>query len=136
MLVLRDPALASHITDPGIRSLVEQRFTEILGGEPYDYDLHGYSIVVEQGDTVAALEKETNYPLLGSLFDDSRYGDPDFSPSYEALEEHAGCYEMVFILNDEGFGFTVFVPKIEGIDVDLLAMCVRYAAPAPALTPP
>ena len=130
MLILRGPALVSSINDPAIRALVEQRFTEIQAGEPYDYDTHGYSIVVEPGDTVEALENETGYPILGSLFDDSRFGDPEYAPSFEALDEHASCYEMLFILNDEGFGITFFIPKAAGIDSDLLSLCSLYAVPA------
>ena len=135
MLILRDPAMASSITDPDIRALVEQRFREICAGEPYNYDQHGYSIVVEPGDSVAALEEESSCPILRNLFDDARFGDPEFAPSCEALEEHSGCYEMVFILNDDGFGISIFIPKTKGIDADLLAMCAIYAEPAPALTP-
>lgn len=131
MLILRDPALASTIADPDIRSLVEQRFVEICAGEAYDYDLHGYMIVVEPGDSVDALEEESSCPILRDLFDDTRFGDSDFSPSFEALEEHADCYEMVFILNDDGFGIEIFIPKAGGIDAHLLAMCALYATPAP-----
>ena len=49
MLILRDPALANTIADPNIRALVKQRFADILADEPYDYDRHGYMIVVEPG---------------------------------------------------------------------------------------
>src|ERR1019366_1611891 len=127
MLILRDPALAKRIADPDIRSLVEQRFVEILAGEPYDYDSHGYMIVVEPGDTVDALEEESSCRILRNLFDKTRFGDPDFAPSCEALEEHSTCYEMVFILNDDGLGISIFIPKTKGIDADLLAMCAIYA---------
>jgi hypothetical protein len=133
MLVLHGSTAVSSICDPGIRRLVEQRFTEIQAGEHYDYDLHGYSIVVEPGDTVEALEKESSCPILHDPFDGTRYGNPEFSPFYEALEEHPCCYEMVFILNDEGFGISLFIPKADGIDAVLLSMCARYAS---ALTPP
>ncbi|TCV86647.1 hypothetical protein [Sulfurirhabdus autotrophica] len=134
MIVLRGPTLASNIPDPEIRSLVERRFTEICAGEEYNYDLHGYMIVVEPGDSVESLEKESSCPILSDLFDDTCFGGPDFSPSYEALEEHSGCYEMVFILNDDGFGIDIFIPKTSGIDADLLAMCAIYAVPAPDFT--
>ncbi|MDP1927577.1 MAG: hypothetical protein Q8K62_03600 [Thiobacillus sp.] len=130
MLILRDPALASSIVDPDVRSLVEQRFAEVCAGEAYDYDSHGYMIVVEPGDSVESLEQEISCRILHNLFDDARFGDPDFSPSFEALEDHAGCYEMVFILNDEGFGIDIYVPKQTGIDAELLAMCAEYAVPA------
>ena len=46
MLVLRDPSVASSITDNDIRELVEQRFEDICDGEAYEVDLHGFMIVV------------------------------------------------------------------------------------------
>ena len=137
MLVINGPSDAPHIADPEIRHLVVQRYTEVCAGEPYDYDSHGSMIVVEPGDTVAALEREGSCCILHNLFDDTRYPDPDFSPSFEALDEHAGCYEMLFILNDEGFGITYFIPKAGGINAEnaverseLLAMCAEFATPA------
>lgn len=133
MLILNDPSLVNHIPDLAIRELVHRRFSEICGGEPFDYDLHGYMIVVEPGDSVELLEQEVGWPILRNLFDDSRYGEPDFTPSFEALEEHASCYEMVFIFNDEGFGVDIFIPKHPAIDTDLLSMCAEYAVPATAL---
>ena len=138
MLILRDPSMARSITDPDIRALVQQRFREICAGEPYDYDQHGYTIVVEPGDSVDALEEESSCPILRNLFDETRYGHPDFAPSCEALKEHSTCYEMVFILNDDGFGIEIFIPKTKGIGADLLAMCAMYATPAllPELTQP
>lgn len=132
MIILRGPTLTDSIPDPDIRNLIETRFTEICAGEPYDYDLHGYMIVVEPGDTVEALEKEIGYPILHNLFDDVRFGNPDFVPTFEVLEEHAGCYEMVFILNDDGFGIDIFIPKREGVDADLLSFCHTYAVPVTA----
>lgn len=130
MITLRNPYAVTCISDPDIRSIVEQRFSEICAGEAYDYELHGYMIVVEPGDSMESLEKESSCPILHNLFDDACFGDPDVSPSFEALEEHASCYEMVFILNDDGFGIIIFIPKSDGIDTDLLAMCAQYAAPA------
>lgn len=130
MIILQGPTLAKRIVDPDVRGLVEQRFTEICADEPYDYDRHGYMIVVEPGDSVELLEKESSCPILHNLFDETHYGNPDFTPSFEALEEHPGCYEMVFILNDEGFGIDIFIPKLEGVDPELLAMCAEYAASA------
>lgn len=129
MLILDSLTLLGNIPDPYIRSLVERRFTQILSGEPYDYDLHGYMIVVEPNDTIESLEKETRCSILHNFFDDTQFGDSDFTPSFEALEEHASCFEMVFILNDEGFGIAIFIPKYIGINAELLAMCTEYAVP-------
>ena len=37
---------------------------------------------------------------------------------------------MVFIISDDGYGIEVWIPKTEGIDPDLLAMCKAFAVPA------
>ena len=139
MIVLRDPATTSQITDPYISGLVTLRFRQILAGEPYDYDRHGYMVVVEPGDTVEQLEQEIGLPILHGLFDDAPFGDDDFTPCFDILEEHTyensnaeqhRIYELVFIRNDDGFATTLFVPACEGIPGDLLAMCRSFATPA------
>lgn len=131
MLVLRDPSVASSIADNDIRELVEQRFEDICDGEEYEADLHGFMIVLEAGDSSDALEEESGCPILRSYIGNARFGDPDFRPVFECLEEHAFCYEMVFVPGDGDFGIVIFIPKQEGIDPELLAMCAEYAEPAP-----
>ena len=136
MVVLDGPGAVKGVPDPALRALVEQRFTDICAEEPYDYDTHGYMIVVEPGDSVAALEKESGCPITHSLFDNSRFGDPDFAPSFEWLGEHPFCYEMVFILADSGFGINFLIPKSPGVDAELLKLCKTYADPALTDTTP
>ena len=134
MKILRDPQATSQISDPYIRDLVALRWSQVLAGEPYDYDRHGYMVVVEPGDTVEQLEQEIGLPVLHGLFDDLPYGHPDFTPCFDILEEHSNesstVSEMVFISNDDGFATTVFVPTTEGTDSRLLAMCRSFATPA------
>ena len=89
MIVLRDPAATSQITDPYIHDLVSLRWSQILAGEPYEYDRHGYMVVVEPGDTVEQLEQEIGLPILHGLFDDAPFGDDDFTPCFDILEEHS-----------------------------------------------
>jgi len=115
MLVLRDPEATRRIAAPEIRRLVEQRFLDICDGEPYQPDLHGYMIVVEVGDSVQDLEEESGCSLS----------------YFEVLEELDTCYEMVFVPGDGDFGIVIFIPKLSGIDPDLLAVCAEYAVPAP-----
>ena len=131
MLVLRDPSMASSIAADDLRALVEQRFEEICDGEDYEADLHGQFIVVEAGDSVEVLEAESGCPILRSYIGNARFGDPEFKPVFECLDEHAFCYEMVFVPGDGDFGIVIFIPKQDGIDPDLLAMCAEYAEPAP-----
>jgi hypothetical protein len=125
MLVLRDPADASLIADPCIRILVALRFEQL--GTIED----GQFIVVEPGDTVDGLEKQCGCPILYEPFDGAPYGHPDFTPSFDILEDHVHAYEMLFVTTD-AFGVTLFIPKREGIDACLLAMCAQYANPAVA----
>ena len=136
MLILNDPALINRITDPDIRNLVSQRFSQILSGEPYNYDQHGYMIIVEPGDSIESLESETCCFIIHNPFDGTHFGDSDFTPCFEALEEHSHCFEMLLILNDDGFAIDIFIPKHSGIDPQLLALCTEYAVPAAALTYP
>ena len=75
MIIIRDPSLTSTIDDLGIRSLAETRFAQILSCEIYDYDRHGYMIVVEPDDSIADLESETCCDI-------------SVDPMFEALEEH------------------------------------------------
>jgi len=118
MLVLRDPEVAGSIAAPEIRQLVEQRFLDICAEEPYEPDVHGYMIVVEAGDSVRDVEEESGCPLLAD-------------PCFEVLEELDSCYEMVIVPGDGDFGIVIFIPKLEGIDPDLLAVCAEHAVPAP-----
>ena len=131
MLVLRDPSVASSIAADDIRELVEQRFDDICDGEEYEPELHGFMIVVEPGDSSEALEEESGCPILRSYIGTAQYGDPDFRPVFECLDEHDTCYEMVFVPGDGDFGIVIFIPKQDGVDPELLAMCAEYAEPAP-----
>lgn len=87
-------------------------------------------IVVEPGDTLRELDAEMDGQLLANVFARTVHGDPRFKPPCETLEEYAGFYELLFILSDAGHGLSMIVPKTEGINGDLLAMCRRWATPA------
>ena len=100
--------------------------------EPYDPDEHGFFILVEPGDTSEQIESATGYSLLKSLFSGTVYGDPDFTPDFEYLEDQVSFYEAVFIFTDSGFAVVMIVPKEEGIDVRILELCAEFAIPTPA----
>ena len=73
MIIIRDPTLANTINNPSFRSLVSTRFAQILIGEPYDYNQHGYMTIVEEGDSITDLEAEVSRPIFNSV-------DPEFMP--------------------------------------------------------
>ena len=96
----------------------------------YDSERCGFMVVVEPGDQLDQLKREAGLDVLADVFGESRFGDADFAPAAEAIEDHDACFEIVFVLNDDAFGLTVFVPKADGVDPQLLDMCRRFATPA------
>ena len=120
MLILKSPSSFNSITDPDILKLVKLRHYQ-LGDEMF-----GSVIIVEAGDGIPGIEKEIGFCILTNLFDDVRFPDPDFVPCFEVLEDHGGCYEMLFLFSDGDDAMEIFIPKT-GVDNDLLAMCSQFA---------
>ena len=127
MIILRDPQQLTQVVQPEIKAFLRRRFHDICAPEPYDPDEHGFFILVEPGDTSEQIELDTGYSLLKSLFNGTVYGNPDFTPDFECLEDHVGFYEAVFIFTDSGFAVVMIVPKEEGIDVGILEICAEFA---------
>lgn len=78
-----------------------------------------------------ALNEQIGFSIIANRFTGIRFDRPGFTPSFEFIEDVGCCYDMVFILSDDGFGIEVFVPKTDGIDPELIAMCIQYAIPKP-----
>ena len=130
MIVVRDHSTIDQISNLQIRELVQQRIND-LGGEAFDSNELGYFLVVESSDTLEALSAQLGFDTLHNRFTGIRFNDTGFTPSFEFIEEFPACYDMVFVLDDTGIGVEIFVPKEEGIDPDLIAMCRMYAYTAP-----
>ena len=126
MIKVTDLAGAAQIRNPTIRQLVQQRIND-LGGEAFDATALGYFLVIEPGDTLEEIDTQLGFSILANRFTDIRYDQPGFSPSFEFVEEFPSCYDMVFIISDDGFGIEVFVPKAEGVPPDLRIMCRVHA---------
>ena len=120
MLIIQNRSQLHHIIHPDIHKLVTLRLAQLESNIPSPM------IIVEPGDSLSDIEKEIGFPILTNLFDDITYPDPDFMPSCEALEDHGGCYEMLFILGDGDEAVEIFIPKT-GIDPLLLSMCALFA---------
>ena len=120
MLKIQNLSQLNLVTDPDILKLVKLRHSQ-LGDEMF-----GSVIIVEISDTVEDIKNEIGFCILTNLFDDVRYPDPDFVPCFEVLEDHGGCYEMVFIFGDGDDAIEIFLPK-HGVDNELLSMCSQFA---------
>ena len=121
MLILKSPSSFDSITDPDILRLVKLRHSQL------GYEMFVSVIIIEAGDGIPGIEKEIGFCILTNLFDDVRFPDPDFVPCFEVLEDHGGCYEILFIFGDGDDGTVeIFIPKV-GVDPLLLAMCSQFA---------
>jgi hypothetical protein len=120
MLIIQNPSQLHHIIDPDIHKLVTLRLAQLESTIPSPM------IIIEPGDTLSEIEKEIGFSILTNLFDDISYPDPDFVPSCDALEDHGGCYEMLFILGDGEEAIEIFIPKT-GVDTSLLSMCADFS---------
>lgn len=130
MLILRDPSQLGLVEDAYIRGLIAQRFQEItIDGHSYD-DL-GMFVLAQPGDSIADLEKAGGVWITSGVFTDAKYGEPDFAPCFEVLEEHTGhCFELIHILAGD-YGVCTVIPDQTGIDPELLRFCREYAEPVP-----
>ena len=120
MLIIHNRSQLHHITDPDIHKLVTLRLSQLDSIHPSPM------IIMEHGDSLSDIEKEIGFPILTNLFDDISYPDAEFMPSCEALEDHGGCYEMLFIFGDGEEAIEIFIPKT-GVDSALLSMCADFA---------
>ena len=120
MLKIQNRSQLNTIIDQNILKLVTLRLAQLGSTLPTPM------LIMEQGDSLSSIEKEIGFPILTNLFDDLCYPDPDFMPSCEALEDHGGFYEMLFILGDGEEAVEIFIPKT-GVDTSLLSMCADFS---------
>jgi hypothetical protein len=125
MQTIRDLPSTQQISDPAIRKLVQQRIDE-LGGDKFNTTELGYFLVIESGSQ-ETINAQLGFSILANRFTGIRWDQPGYTPSFEFIEEFPSCYELVFILDDSGYGVDIFVSKKTGVDPDLLAMCHQYA---------
>ena len=120
MLKIQNLSQLNLVTDPDILKLFKLRHSQ-LGDEMF-----GSAIIIKAGDSISDIEEEIGFFVMTYLFDGVRYPDPDFVPCFEVLEDHGGCYEMLFILSDGDDAIEIFIPK-DGVDPLLLSMCSQFA---------
>ena len=105
--------------DHRLKRLLTTRTQQLGDGE-------AHFLLIQPGDTPCDIEQELSFSVFQNPVTGDRYGDPDFVPAWEWLEDHGFCFEVVFILTDSGFAHVLLVPRDEGIDADLLALCATF----------
>lgn len=73
--------------------------------------------IIQPGDTLESVEDALNWRLTD--------GDGGFIQPPEIVSRHAGWYEVVFILSDDGYGLVLLLPIQGGTEPKLLAACNR-----------
>lgn len=119
-------ALDSMADDDPVKTLLQRRTNELVGDGYTVSDLACF-VIIEPGDTISTIETELNLPIVTNAIDGSRYGDPAFTAGWEWILDHGGCFEMPFIMTDDGYGHVLLIPDIDGIDPALLNLCRTYA---------
>lgn len=129
MIVIRDPRQLTNFPPSLIKRLLQQHLINLSEDQPYDPDVHGFFVIAERGDDIDQIERVSGCALRESWFEDCVFGEEGFIPRWEWLAYHpgggggGGCYEIVYILNDSGFGAVIIVPDEPYTDATLLALC-------------
>ncbi len=82
---------------------------------------------MQPGDSMTALERELGFSVFANQVDGSEFCDPEFSPGWEWLADHGHCFEMVFVMTDDGFAHVALIENSQGVDPELLQLCTVYA---------
>lgn len=121
MVIIRNEDDARRITNPYIHALLDLRLQQL--GTFQD----GMLVLVEARDAIGNVERLCGVPILYDPYSDVPYGHPDFTPSFDFVIDHSAAYEMHFDASDDGIGTTLLIPKRDGIDATLLALCREFA---------
>lgn len=128
MHVLRHPcevlSFVETYPDPCVTALIRQRMEELTDEDTSMEELVVF-VILEAGDGIEQLQDQLDMCVMTDLG----------SPLWEVIEEHATCYELVFVLSSSGFGTLVFAPKI-GSAPDILTLCQEHAYRSPPYPPP
>lgn len=123
MLILREPSDLHQVQDLALRQLIADRF-ESLRSDDYDWSELGYQVVAETGDTIANLEATHRIAITTGHCCPVNFGSPGFIPSFELIQAHGAAIEIVWVLDDSGYGVTLWVPYQP--ETELLAFARHY----------
>lgn len=112
--------------DPVVGSLLQTQAEALACYEGYELTELAQFAIIQPSDTTDTIEQSLGCQLL----DDAG----SFTKPAELISEHAGWYEVTFILSDDGFGLVLYVPKGERTDCRLLQACERALAELAPMT--
>ena len=128
MMIIQSHQDIHKIVNSEIKCLVEMRIGQFLDTceiDPFEYSQF---IIIDDSDHPREVEAITG----GSLSIESSLEcstDLDLHPGFEFIEEHATCYELLYLTGDSGSGIEIIIPKSSGIDREISAFCRFHLAP-------
>lgn len=127
MHVIRTESDLQGLEDPDLLDLIHRRIADTAEFVDTFGELV-FFVIVEPGDSMDRVATALGFSPLVNRFDGIHFGGSGFTPSWDVLEEHAGFFELVYVLSDDGQGVTVFVARADGVSPELLSMCRRFAS--------
>jgi hypothetical protein len=130
MIIIRNEfemkAAIATSTNLTLQALLSHRLSQLAEHDASDIGVLASFLIVQPGDGLAAVETELLFSPAINFVDQARFGDPNFEPSWEGLKHQGDWYEMTFVLNDDGFGWILFIADSDDTDRTLLALCRTY----------
>lgn len=127
--ISRSEGLARALNSPidsRLKQLLAKRVDQL--GDDYPLDELVNFTVVTPGDTAADLEAAIGFSVFQNPADGSRWGEPDWTPGWEWIEDHGFAWELCFIMDDSGFGHVIVLVKSPAADTQLMRPCAEYAS--------
>jgi hypothetical protein len=109
--------------DPHLAAILLKR-QEQLGGE---FAGQCRFVVFQAGDRPCLLEQVLGWSLFQDVGNGTWYGDPDYTPSFEWIEDHGSCFELAFQFTDD-FTHVLIVENARGVNRDVLEFCRAHAS--------
>lgn len=110
--------------DVNLRDLLVRRGDQ-LGG---DIVGRAHLVIVQPGDRSASAEEVLGFSPFRNPVDGSSFGEADFTPAWEWIEDHGFCFELAFTFDDSGFAHAIIVEKSPRAPRRLMKLCEAHAS--------
>ena len=118
--------------DPQLRMLLLKRLDMLSEFSNFDLSELVHFVIVEPGDSIAAIEAELGFSPFVNFVDGARYPDPAFTFSCEWLIAHGPWFETMFTRSDAGVGIVLLVPNRPDVEPTLLKLFNDFATWRPS----
>lgn len=126
MLSITDGGSLSRALSSPIADRLKRLLTTRLGQLDGQIDGHAHLVIMQPGDPLPALHVVLGFSPFHNPIDGRSFGQPDFTPAWEWIEDHGFCFELAFIFDDGGFAHVLIVESAQGVAPELLSLCRTY----------